>query len=341
MANSRRGGIGRNYLWWYIAVAGVALALYAWTTRNASSQAPMHALAGPQLLRPRVSRTLRWSRPIVVHPKTLMLPPHQLARANWWRPITLSSSVAYILHDGQARWLVQGTRIPLTTAPVDPVGNLVAAANGHMLSWTTPAGIDWMAWPGPRRGRVARASSPHFTANRLTYLLVDGSSFTVVEGSQRYHFSHLGMPFAHPFAGRGVAVYRRGTLSWVSIPGGKTHVIAVVNPRRWSTPIMAGAIRGGVFCFLSQPTAVPSYLLIAKIRGRVYDYAWQSPTVPELGVVHGTLVLTYIKSGGQLAALSHGRLTPLSARPGLFSAGSQGLVWQSHGRQFLQLAKVP
>lgn len=342
MVNQLRDGMGRRYLWWSILLVGAAaLALYAWIARNASGQTPMRALAGPQLLQPRGSRTLTWGRTVVVHPKALTLPEHQLPHSNWWWPLTKSSSVAYILHDGQARWLVQGSPVPLTTAPVDPVGNLVAAANGRMLSWTAPAGIDWIAWPGPRRGHVAHASSPYFTGDRLSYLLLAGSSFTVVEGTHRYPFAHLGIPFAHPFVGQGIAVDRRGTLSWVSIPGGKSHVIAVVNPRRWSIPLMAGAVRDGVFCLLSQPTAVPSYLLIAKIHGRVYDYAWQSPTIPELGVVGGTLAITYIKSGGQGATLSNGRLIPLSAQPGLFSSGPQGLVWQSRGRKFLQLAQLP
>jgi hypothetical protein len=332
----------RNRRFSAIAMVVLAILIAFWLSHRQTALAPKDpTIAGDPILSPQASRRMTWRPLQAVHPAAVALPKQQLAQADWLLPVTKSSSVAYVLHDGQARWLNEGQMVNLHSAPTDPIDQLTASANGTALSWPTPAGVELLSWPGQKTRLIPHAVSPYFETNRLAYLLNQNTSFTVVEGGRREHFVHLGEPFAHPFLADGVAFVRRGDLAWVQLSSRAVHQVATVNPAVWTTPISAGTIRQGLFMLLSRPSPIPGYLLIVDQAGTVRYFAWKSPTTPEAGVVNGRLALTYIRNGGQLVVVRDGSLTPLNVYPNLFSVGPYGLIWQPANGHFSRLAILP
>lgn len=331
------------------AVAGLivlCILIGVWLVHRQASQeaSTQTALAGDPLLYPPQSLRLRWASPQAVTPKALSLPKGQLKGADWFWPITASSSVAYVLHDGQSRWLIEGKARTFASMPTDPIGMLVASPNGKRLAWPTPSGVESVHGAfGLKAVSLAGASSPFFESDgALAYILPGRRAFTAVVGQHRYAFSGLGQAFDHPFLQGALAYDDHGRIGVVSLARRTRQLVAKVNPRRWPNPLAAGSLPSGIRYFLlSANTPIPSYLLIIDQSTSVRYYAWQSPTIPEVAIADGTLCLTYIKSQGQLVVLSGTRLIPLNVSTNLFSAGAMGLVWQAPNAKFQRLSRLP
>jgi len=323
----------------------IGLIIWAAVSHQQASQpaAPPSALSQDPLTAPRASHRLSLGPTQTVHPQAISLPRGQLQAADWFLPLSPSSSVAYVLHDGQSRWLVAGTRRSFPSMPTDPIGTLAVTTDGRAMAWMTTTGVDDVTWPSKTPKFIAKATAPSFqSGHELSYILKDGVFWRIVMGSHHYTLAGLGQIFSHPFIDGGVAYDDHGHLGYVLVAHDTRHLVASVDAAHWSTPLNAGSLSdGGMYFLLAQHTPIPSYLLVVDQRGWIGYYAWQSPTIPEIGSVHGVLALTYLEPNGQLVILKGHQLVPLNVYPNLFSLGPMGLVWQSANGHFRQLSELP
>jgi hypothetical protein len=337
---------GRLWYWILAGLVLVALIVWGWLAHRQANQvaAPNPLVLKDPLMTPNHAKRIVWGKLQAVSPRTIALPRQQLAASDWWLPLSQTSSVGYVLHDGQARWLIDGQALSFASMPTNPVGALVASSNGHALAWPTAQGVEAITWPARRPTFDPHALDPYFESDgRLAYIVKTAPhAYTVVSGTHRYALPAVGTLFAHPFLSGSVAYDQQGHLGTVNWATDRVQSIATINPKAWSTPLYAGTLPNhGLYFLLSEATPLPSYLLIVDQGGSVGYFAWQSPTTPEIGTLNGVLAMTYVRSGGQLVVLKRGRLVPLNVTPNLFSLGPEGIVWQAANGAFKRLATLP
>lgn len=253
-----------------------------------------------------------------------------LANTEWYLPITSRSAVSYILHDGRARWVVDGRNRPLRNPPSNPNAQITYTANGQSLAWMTLTGGalqmsagrgQTLAWP--------KARAIQFNGqNQL--VMVAGQRVSVAGRALSWQIP--GTPAAlNPFVqgARVLVVDHAGTLESLAIPSGRSAVLARVRASRWPELVTAQSSGNRLLLLLERPSALPAWLLI-EIQGKqIWWYRFVSPSMPELGAVHGVFAIGNAESSGNLLLLPSGSdMHPLNLSPGIFSTGPAGLIWQ-------------
>lgn len=298
------------------------------------------AVAVP-VLAPSGARPLVWARPLHFHARPLPRPRGQIAHADWLWPLGPDSSLAYVLHDGQSRWVVDGRVRALPGAPTDPIGAFAAAPNGSRIAYQRGSGVEVEGLD--TQTFIPNATDPAFLANgQLIVLRPEPDGFSVLEGRALSRFTGVGTPFAAPYLSPAeVMVDDRGILKRVDWQSRKERPMARVNPRRWPHAVAAGSLSGGSWFLLSRPTALPTYLLVMVEHGQAFYHVWQSPTPPEAASVGGRLAITWLRPSGALAVVQGSRMHPLAVTPGVFSVSPQGLVYQGGAGRFVALGPLP
>ncbi|NMP22080.1 hypothetical protein [Sulfobacillus harzensis] len=318
--------------WLYAVYALIALAAVAiGVERSRSPKAPTTPVAwhtqNPVLSPP--SHPLPLGSSWVAKTRSINLPKSQLATAEWFWPITRSSSVSYILHDGRARWVVDGHSYTLKNPPDDPNDQFVASRNGTMLGWTIPGGgAEVMAARGTSRV-ISHAQAMALTAN--------GQPVWLLESGQVVDNGHL-LPWhvpgvaanTHSFIHQATTIIsdNHGTLDATLIPSGQVRTLARVRQERWPILLTARAVGNGVALELERPTAIPRYLIIWVNGTSVRWYRFASPNPPEVGVFQNHLVVENLsQEKGNLAVLTPKAIHPLNVTASLFSQSAEGIIW--------------
>lgn len=314
-------------------LAGLALLLVAaglwYALRPPSSARKAMPSSRPVLTRPQTA--LSFGRPATASISRVALPSGQLSAADWFLPITAHSSVSYILHDDQARWVVDSRRWSLPQAPADPSGMLSYAPNGMTLGWPGPAGITLITANGHRR-LVAHADGVGFMAdNRPIVLYRQGLHLSWRQPGHPGPAPITGIPAqSHPFSDHGqwLAVLNGGRLEWVPTAGGRPETAARVKAR-WSKLIEARQLGSDASAWLlSRPGSLPGYLLlIVRPRRPVQWYRWQSALVPQLVLADRHVLLN--QGNGAWVVVGSRHLHTLRLSAGLASDGPYGLIWRS------------
>lgn len=274
------------------------------------------------------SSPLSWGHPLDASIQPIALPKDQLSAAEWYLPITAQSSISYILHDGRARWVVNQRRIPLREAPIDPTDQLSFASNGMQLAWITPNQQVKIVTPTHSQTLPAKAQAVGITPRND--IVVVGRHHVRINNRQE-PWSIVGKPASlHTLIdqSRSLIVDDNGSINQVSVTSGHVRHIAAVRPQRWPNLLVARSLPQGVVLLLSRPASLPSYLLIVRQRAQLFWYRFESPTTPEVGSWHSTLVIANMASNGDLALLQGTSLDPLNVQTGIFSAGPQGIIWE-------------
>lgn len=334
--SATRFGIG-------IAAVAVLLAMAFWVFNPNRSEGAPRARSKPAavpVLAPTGARPLMWGSKLSMRPQRLPRPAGQLRDADWLWPLGPRSSIAFVLHDGQSRWELDGRIRPLPGAPTDPIGAFAAAPGGSRIAYTRGTGVEV---EGPDTETfIPNAEDPAFLPNGTPVAIrAEAGGFSVLSGNTLLRFPGSGTPFADPYLSpRDIAVDDRGSLGVVDWQSRGDRLVARVNPRQWPTPVAAGSLSGGSWFLLSRPTALPTYLLLVALHGRMFYHVWQSPTPPQAETVGGRLALTWLKPNGSLAVVQGSHLHPLGIVPGVFSVGTKGLVYQGGGG-FLAVKPLP
>ncbi len=289
-----------------------------WQTRNPVLSLSSYPLA---LGQPWTSKT-----------KSVSLPRSQLATAEWFWPITGSSSVSYILHDGRARWVVGGHAYSLKNPPDDPNDQFASSSDGSRLGWVNPGGgVTVLDRQGARDVRPEALAVAFNSKGHPVWLL---ASHHVQVGSDVLKWQVVGVPAkTHPFIDRGrlVITNRKGTVESMAIPGGKVRVLARVRPNRWPSLVTARDVSGATALVLERPAPIPRYLILWVQGQSVGWYRFSSPTPPEIGVLAGRLILQNVPAAnGHFAVMTNHQVHPLSIGAGIFSESSRGIIWQNN-----------
>ncbi len=313
-------------------VVAVGLAgLAAYLVRSPAPEAPPEAswkTPNPVISPP--SRALHVGAAWSAETQTISPLAGSLANAEWYLPITPRSAVSYILHDGRARWVVDGRHRTLRNPPSNPNAQIAYPANGRSLAWMTLNGgaLQLSAGRGPV---LAWPQARAIQFNRQNQLVMIASQHVSVAG-HALSWQIPGKPAAlNPFVqgARLLIVDHSGTLESLAIPSGRSAVLARVRAARWPQLITAQSSGNRLLLLLERPGALPAWLLI-EIQGRqIWWYRFVSPSMPELGVVHGVFAIGNAESSGNLLLLPSGSaMHPLNLSPGIFSTGPGGLIWQ-------------
>lgn len=279
-----------------------------------------------------LSHPLALGQPWTQKTKSVPLPKSQLSTAEWFWPITGLSSVSYILHDGRARWVVDGHTYPLKNPPDNPNDQFAASTDGTRLGWVNPGGgvtvLNKHGSSDVRSGALAVAFNGQ---GHPVWLL---SSHQVQVQRNVLGWKVPGTPAeSHPFidGGRLIVTDRKGTVESTAIPGGQIHILARVRARRWPSLFTARYVDGAIAVVLERPAPIPRYLVVF-IQGRsVGWYRFASPTPPEIGALAGRLILENIpQANGNLAVMTAHQIHPLSIGAGIFSESAQGIIWQNN-----------
>ncbi|MCY0880518.1 MAG: hypothetical protein OWS74_00835 [Firmicutes bacterium] len=328
----------RRY-WGIIVMIGLAIIGGAvWSARQHRTPPTVHWKHASPLRRAPQASAISWGTSAAATTKPLALPAGQLTQANWLWPITPISSLAYILHDGQARWLYQKTAYNLKSAPVDPINRVAAAPDGRTIVWTTLSGLDELSAHTPLH-QIASAKDPAFTTqNQLVYLDKSGTPSTVHAVTPWGVFSEpaavwaSAKPFFHH--GQALAIDQQGHISVQNFSTGQKKSVASVYPAQWPNFIGAYQLGSGQSAFvLSNTTRLPVYLIILVHHNHpIAWYRWSSGLTPEWGVSQGHLLVENANAAGATAILLHGRWHTVSAITGLFCATPSRVIFQtSHG----------
>lgn len=329
--------------WWKIGLGVVVvgiLALAAMIHRSAREPAAKWATANP-LIDTASHQQMSLTSSVPDHTQSLSLPPGHLPGTNWYLPITRHSQITYVLHDGLARWIVNGHIISLTHVPVDPVGRLIYSPNGQMLAWTTPDGVHTLT-SRKTPSVIFHAEAANFTAhNFLDYAI---STKTSVQIHSRYPTRTIPPSSSighHPFVlnGTAFAFEDQGQLKLVTLTTGHPSTIAAVRSSRW--PVLVDSLSYGhsLALLLRRPSALPAYLLIIKSPQGIWWYRWKTGLKPQMGLSSGQLVLSNVDPSGQLVVVSHHHLHPLKQSAGLFSQSPRGIIFQT-SQGFLLLSQI-
>ncbi len=299
-------------------------------TAKPNVPAPVHWKTANPVLSPKsqpLSMGAAWTG--IVHAVTL--PKDQLASAEWYLPISGRSSIAYILHDGRARWVVNGVAHTLKNPPDDPADQFSYADNGQILGWSLPSGGATIVDASGIAQSLSHVSAVAFTQAGTPVALVTSAHRVSVRG-RSLGWVVPGTPAAtHPFVDHAntLIVDRNGLIEAASIPSGTIQQLAQVRDARWPQLLTARSVGQGVAVLLERPAPVPRYLVLWMHGGRVGWYRFASPTTPQLGVVKGNLVVGNADPSGQLVVIAAQAAHPLNVTPGIFSSGPAGIVWQS------------
>lgn len=315
----------------------LALAAAGWALRPAPTP-PSGVEKGFPPAAPVQSRNaarLKWGS--LFRPRTtpISLPAGQLHGADWFLPMAPDSSLAFILHDREARWQVAGQTRTLNDVPANPDG-IRHGPEGRSLAWATGTGVilhPSLASP-PRN--IAKATAPYFTREgQLQYLVPSGSNITVRGPFPAVTLSNPGQTGPEPFIANGTRLItdRAGALlNWPLAPEAKPAAIARVNPKLWPRLIASGTVGRGFYLLLSNPTATPAYLLLFDSGSHVWWVRWHSPLLPEVKPWGQDLVVSRLDPKGRLAIIAGGQIRPITVSDGLFSAGPDGVVFQNGGK---------
>lgn len=320
-----------KFRWSYLIALAAAAILVAGAVRRAfqTSSAPqVHWKTANPLLAPK-SQPMVQGVQTTAHTVPIALPRSQLASAEWYLPITAHSAISYILHDGRARWVVNGRAITLKNPTIDPMDQLSYAPDGLEIGWVVASGgVAEMPAQAPSSTIVGPARAISFNAYNVPVTI---RASTVWVGSHPLAWTIPGNPAsAHPLIGRGhqLIVDKKGTIESIAIPSGKTTTLARVRPNRWPDLLAARRTSKGVVWLMERPSAIPAYLLVSIESGRVFWYRFVSPTTPELGTLNGIAVVGNLESDGSLAYVFGAAIHPLNVTPGAFSSGPDGIIWQ-------------
>ncbi len=272
----------------------------------------------------------------------LHLPAGGLPSTDWFLPITKNSSVTYVLHDGQARWLVDGKKYNLASAPVDPVGVLVYAPSGQQLAWTSTQGISVLRAPHFTPATISGGSSPYFTvSSHLDYISTRQSVLQVHSLYPTRTLPAASQVGYHPFVqgGQDVVLDRRGSILIENLQSGAVKTWARVHQNRWPDLLDSVSYGSDVAVLLKRPTALPAYMVIVSSPKGTLWYRWQTGLKPQIGVVKNHLVINNLAPSGQLVTVENRHLEPLPQSSGLFSQSPHGIVFQTSAG-FTRIASI-
>ncbi len=256
----------------------------------------------------------------------ITLLPGSVSGAEWYLPVTPSSAVSYVLHDGQGRWVTQGHHYALASGPTDPVGALSAAPNGLSIAWTRHNQIRWLKSDGTV-SLIPHGHSVNLIDRGLEYVVTAGTTHQVVSPYGTHFVQYDTKSSPTPFVNQGTSfVYdNHGTVSLMTLATGSTRPLFSVKALHW--PSLKGSVgfAQGIAVLLSRQTPVPSYLLAVVTAKHTYWYRWPASTTPELGVsTHGKLIIAGIEPN--LVVYGARGLHPLPYAGGIFSSGPMGVV---------------
>ncbi|WP_053960073.1 hypothetical protein [Sulfobacillus thermosulfidooxidans] len=329
--------------WWWIGFGVMAIAIMiiaAIIHQNSMVPVTRWATANP-LIRPQHSQAMSLASPLEDQTETISLPPHHLDGTDWYLPITQHSHITYILHDGQARWIVNNHVLTLNNAPTDPVGQLIYAPNGQILAWSTPQGLV-VLHANNTQTLIPHALAGYFTShNVLDYVISMGSHLQVHTPDYTLSLPTTFTFGYHPFVFHAHAfiVDNQGHLEQYSLITGHAVPIATVRPARWPDVIDSLSYSHNIVVLLKRPTALPAYLLIVKTPHGVLWYRWQTGLKPQIGISSGHLVINNLDPSGQLVTLAHDNLHPLPQSTGLFSQSPRGIIFQT-SQGFILLSHI-
>ncbi|WP_020375562.1 hypothetical protein [Sulfobacillus thermosulfidooxidans] len=329
--------------WWWIGFGVIAIAIMiVAAVIHQNSVVPVTSWATPNpLIRPHHNQAMSLTSPLSDQTETLSLPPHHLKGTDWYLPITQHSQLTYILHDGQARWIVNNQVLPLNNAPTDPVGQLIYAPNGQILAWSTPQGIT-VLHANHTQNLIPHAVAGYFTShNVLDYVVHVGKQWQIHTPLRTLSLSSALSFGYHPFIfhGQAFVVDDQGRLEQVSLITGHATPIAMVRATRWPELVDSLSYGHNIALLLRRPTALPAYLLIVKTPNRVLWYRWQTGLKPQIGISSGHLVINNLDPSGQLVTLVRDNLHPLPQSTGLFSQSPRGIIFQT-SQGFILLSHI-
>ncbi|WP_146039051.1 hypothetical protein [Sulfobacillus sp. hq2] len=270
-----------------------------------------------------------------------LLPGH-LANTDWYLPITQSSAVSYVLHDGQARWLVNGSYYPLSSAPTDPAGFLDYAPDGHMLAWQNGNTITVLTAPHLQHHQIDHAMTPYFTpSNHLDYLSVSDKTLNVQSTYPHRTLPSQALTGHHPFVfrGRDIVYDRDGQIALENLETAHVTTLATVRAKRWPLVVDSLSFGPSLAVMLERPTALPAYLIIVDTHGHISWYRWQTGLKPQIGQAGGHLVMNNVDPSGQLVVWGSHHLHPLPQSSGLFSQSPAGIIFQT-SQGFIRLSSI-
>ncbi len=273
--------------------------------------------------------------------KALSLPRGHLPHTDWYLPISSHAAITYVLHDGQARWLVNGHAVALRNAPTDPVGHLVFAPNGQELAWPVAQGVSLDRLHQPVRV-IPQAIAAYFTPrNTLDYVSKSGKVVRV-----HSQFPSRALPATvrlgyHPFVrgGRFLVYDQAGQINLLSLSTGTHKPILSVRSSRWPELVDSISYNSHIALLLRRPSALPAYLLAVTSSHGVLWYRWKTGLKPQIGLSAGHLVINNLDASGQLVTLGKRNLHPLPQSTGLFSQSPKGVIFQSN-RGFSLLSRI-
>jgi hypothetical protein len=253
-----------------------------------------------------------------------------LANAEWYLPITSRSAVSYILHDGRARWVVDGQHRTLPSPPSNPNAQITYASNGQSLAWMQlEGGALQMSTANAQAHPWPKARAIQFNHQNKLVMLV--SQHVWIAGHE-LAWRIPGTPAAlNPFVQGAdfLIVDRQGHLESLALPSGHASALAKVRAARWPQLVTAESVGNRLLILMERPGALPAWLLIEIHGKQVWWYRFVSPAMPELGTVHGVFAIGNAESNGNLLLLPTGSaIHPLNLSPGIFSTGPGGLIWQ-------------
>lgn len=262
--------------------------------------------------------------------RSLSYPKSQLPNAEWYWPISNSSSISFILHDGRARWVVDGHTYTLKSPPDNPNEEFASAPGGQEIAWQEPTGGVTVLNANGHATHVANADAAAFTPSGSLVMLSTDNRVSV--GSQTLPWTAAGTPAAlHPFVGQasGLVVDQQGVLEKIQIPSGRIVRLAQVRTNRWPHLVTARSVGTATVLLMERPSPIPRYLIL-WVKGRqVRWYRFAAPTTPELGVLHQAIIVENLEPSGTLALVTSHRLEPLNVSAAIFSQSASGIVWQN------------
>lgn len=329
--------------WWAalgVVVVAVAIAAAA-IHENRITPVAQWATADP-ILAPKQSQELTVGSAAQDRTQALQLPAGHLAGTDWYLPITRSSAVTYVLHDGQARWLAGASEDNLAGAPTDPVGFLIYSPNGQRLAWQDGGAVEILSAPKFHRTLMAGASLPYFTPDsHFDYTTVFGSAVLVHSPYPVRKLSGAANAGHHPFVfgGQDFVYDDGGRITMENLQTGIASPVATLRPSRW--PQMVDALSYGqtLAVMMRRPTALPAYLVIVKTPRGISWYRWQTGLKPQIGLSDQHLVINNLAPSGQLVVWGTRHLHPLPQSSGLFSQSPSGIIFQT-SQGFIRLSAI-
>lgn len=310
----------------------IIVGLVIWNKTHSAQPKGVTWLSSNPLMATPHSRPLTFGPPGTVHTIRTALPPGQIPQADWLLPLTASSSIGYVLHDAQARWVIHGQAKSLQNAPANPNGSVIFQPGGRQIGWVLPTGgMATLQWPALKIHTIPHATGGAFLADgTFRYVFAHGGQ-TVIQGGMAKPNIFSGNPAAtHPLIrhGRDVVLDNRGRLQLTPATAYSPHVLATINPRNWPTFQECLSFGPNVAMLLSRTTPAPAYLLIIHEPHQTLWYRWQSALIPELGLVKHHLMIEGLNPPHQVAIIGALRLHSLNVPTEMFSSGPMGVIWR-------------